>query len=143
MTYIKLSEQLRHLTHPQRSDAFVKRFRDAVRMGTFDAITLPERFILPKQFRRQGTSEQYQRNSREMLFEPTPVFQAWFEETNQALAPAQTRRQVKPTVEAIQAGVFDFQAMVAETRRKLEASHSKGQTLGRRRSGARKGSKRK
>lgn len=143
MTYIKLSEQLQHLSNPQRSDAFVKQFREAVRVGTFDAISLPERFTLPKQFRRRGAEGQYQRNVREMLFEPTPAFQTWFEQTNQALAPARTGGRIKPTVEAIEAGLLDFKAMAAETRRKMEASHSKGQTLGRKRLGARKGSKRK
>lgn len=143
MAYIKLSEQLQHLTNPQRSDAFVKQFREAVRVGTFDAIRLPERFTLPKQFRRRAAQGQYQRDTQDMLFEPTPAFQAWFETTNQALAPARTGGQIKPTVEAIEAGVFDFKAMVAETRRKMEASHAKGQALGHRRLGTRKGSKRK
>lgn len=143
MAYIKLSEQLQHLTNPQRSDAFVRLFREAVRVGTFDAVRLPERFTLPKQFRRRGTEGQYQRDTREMLFEPTPAFQAWFEATNQALAPARAGGRVKPTVEAIEAGLFDFKAMAAETRRKMEASHSKGQALGRGRLGTRKGSKRK
>lgn len=141
MTYIKLSEQLQHLTNPQRSDAFVKLFRDAVRVGTFDAIRLPERFTLPKQFRRRGTEGQYQREVREMLFEPTPAFQAWFEATNQALAPARTGGRVKPTVEAIEAGLLDFKAMAAETRKKMEASHAKGQALGKGRSRSRKGSR--
>lgn len=143
MAYIKLSEQLQHLSNPQRSDAFVKLFREAVRVGTFDAIALPERFTLPKQFRRYGAEEQYQRSTREMLFESTPAFEAWFEETNRKLAPVRTGGQIKPTMEAIEAGLLDFKALAAETRRKMEASHDKGQALGRNRLGTRKGSKRK
>lgn len=144
MTYIKLSEQLQHLTNPQRSDTFVKQFREAVRIGTFDAIRLPERFTLAKQFKRHGMEGKYQRDTQEMLFELTPAFQAWFEDTNRKLTPARAGGRIKqPTVEAIEAGVFDFKALAAETRRKMEASHAKGQALGHSRLGTRKGSKRK
>jgi hypothetical protein len=143
MVYIKLSEQLQHLSNPQRSDVFVKLFRDAVRVGTFDAVQLPERFTLPKQFRSRISESHYQREVKDMLFEPTPTFHTWFEETNRALAPAHASARVKATVEAIEAGLFDFKAMVEDTRQKMQASHDKGQMLGRRRSGARKGSKRK
>ncbi|MFC3919436.1 hypothetical protein ACFOUS_22320 [Deinococcus metalli] len=45
-----LSEQVRKLANAQRSDAFVKEFRAAVRDGTFDAADLPQRFTLPKAF---------------------------------------------------------------------------------------------
>jgi hypothetical protein len=43
----------------------------------------------------------------------------------------------------MESGALDLKAMAAETRRKMEASHAKGQALGQSRLGARKGSKRK
>lgn len=137
MAYVKLSEQLQNLSDPQRSDAFVKQFREAVRKGQFDAADLPERFTLPKHFRKRGSDQTYQREVKDMLFESSPEFEAWFSETDQALL-ATNRRTARPKVNAenIEAGVIDFKALAEETRRKMQASYEKGQTLGKSRSKA-------
>lgn len=140
MAYTKLSEQVQQLSNPQRSDRFVKLFREAVRAGTISAIPLPERFALPKQFRQRGTEGHYQKDAKEMLFEPTPEFEAWFEHTNQALAMTRAR-SIKPSVEAIETGLLDFKALAEATRLKMQASFDKGQALGQRRSKTRKGSR--
>ena len=129
-TYKKLSEQVHELSNTQRSDTFVRMFRDAVRDGKFEAAYLPERFTLPKQFTRRGNDETYQRDTKEMLFEVTPKFEKWFDETNRELAAARKGGAIKPSVEAIEAGLVDFKQMAAETRQKMQASYEKGQALG-------------
>ncbi|MBB5234674.1 hypothetical protein HNQ09_002117 [Deinococcus budaensis] len=47
MPYITLSEQVGRLSNPQRSDAFVRRLREAVRTGELEAAQVPGRFTLP------------------------------------------------------------------------------------------------
>ncbi|WP_412027855.1 hypothetical protein [Deinococcus yunweiensis] len=130
MAYRKLSEQVHRLSNPQRSDSFVKAFRDAVRDGQFEAAYMPERFTLPKQFSRRGTEGTYQRDAKEMLFDATPAFEKWFEQTNRDLAAARKGGTIKPTLEAVEAGLVDFKVMAAETRKKMQASYTKGQALG-------------
>lgn len=130
MAYKKLSEQIQELSNPQRSDVFVKQFREAVREGQFDATYLPERFTLPKEFSRRGGEGSYQRDTRDMLFEVTPAFEKWFEQTNTELAVSRRTGTVKPTAENIEAGLVDFKALAAETRRKMQASYEKGRALG-------------
>lgn len=130
MTYRKLSEQVQKLSNPQRTDTFVKMFRDAVRQGQFEAAYMPERFTLPKQFSRRGMQETYQRDAKEMLIEVTPAFEEWFEQTNRDLAAARRGGAIKPTLEAVEAGLVDFKALAAKTREKMQASYSKGQELG-------------
>ena len=131
MTYKKLSEQIHELSNPQRSDAFVRLFREAVREGKFEAAYMPERFTMPKQFSRRGAEGTYQREAKEMLFETTPAFNQWFEQTNQELAASSRRSGTpKPTAENIEAGLVDFKALAAETRKKMQASYEKGQALG-------------
>jgi len=129
MPYRKLSEQIQELTNPQRSDAFMRQFREAVRQGQFDAMNLPERFTLPKQFNRRGVEGTYQRDMRDMLFDVTPAFEKWFEQTNEALAAQASRgsAKLKPTAENVEAGLIDFKALAEETRRKMQASYEKGQ----------------
>ncbi|MBZ9752563.1 hypothetical protein GO986_19905 [Deinococcus sp. HMF7620] len=134
MAYKKLSEQVLELSNPQRSDSFIKLFREAVRQGKFDAAYMPERFTMPKQFSRRGTEGTYERDTREMLFDQTEDFDAWFEDTNRSLAAARRGGSVKPSVEAIEAGLVDFKTMAEETRRKMQASYEKGQALGKSRS---------
>ncbi|MPY67020.1 hypothetical protein F8S09_10015 [Deinococcus sp. SDU3-2] len=134
MAYKKLSEQVQELSNPQRSDLFVKQFREAVREGKFDATFLTERFTMPKTFSRRGAEGTYQRDTRDMLFDVTPDFEAWFEETNEALAQTRRTGNVKPTAENIAAGLVDFKALAEETRRKMQASYEKGQALGKGRS---------
>jgi hypothetical protein len=134
MAYRKLSEQVHELSNPQRSDTFVKMFRDAVRDGKFEAAYMPERFTMPKQFTRRGSEGTYQRDTKEMLFEVTPKFEKWFDETNRELAAARKGGTIKPSVEAIEAGLVDFKKMAAETRKKMQASYEKGQALGQTRS---------
>ncbi|MBZ9714847.1 hypothetical protein [Deinococcus multiflagellatus] len=136
MAYKKLSEQVQELSNPQRSDTFIKLFREAVRQGKFDAAYMPERFTMPKQFSRRGSEGTYERDTREMLFEQTKAFDEWFDETNRALASARRGGNVKPSVEAIEAGLVDFKTMAEETRRKMQASYEKGQALGKSRSKA-------
>jgi hypothetical protein len=130
MTYRKLSEQVTYLTNPQRSDTFVKLFRNAVREGKFDGAYMPERFTLPKAFSRRGGGASYNREAKEMLFELSPSFDKWFDETNRELAASRKGGKIKPSVEAIEAGLVDFKAMAAETRQKMQASFKKGQSLG-------------
>lgn len=137
MPYAKLSEQINELTNPQRSDAFFKQFRDAVREGDIEAADLPERFELPKQYRRRGADETYSRTVKDMVVNVTPAYKKWFDEVNEALSTV-TRRAAAPkaSLEAVEAGDVDFAAMVEETRRKMQASFKKGQTLGNARKGA-------
>ncbi|WP_189643768.1 hypothetical protein [Deinococcus piscis] len=138
MTYKRLSEQVQELVNPQRSDTFIKRFREAVRTGEVKAINLPgERFTMPKQYTRRGQSGTYQKDTKEMLFEVTPEFEAWFEEQNKDLAVSRQGGQVKVTEETLAAGLVDFEALARETQEKMQASFEKGQQLGKSR-GAKK-----
>ena len=75
MIYKKLSEQVRELSNPQRSDTFVKAFRSAVRDGRIEAAYIQERFTLPKAFTTRG-SNSYSKDSRDMVFDATPEFEA-------------------------------------------------------------------
>jgi hypothetical protein len=129
MSYQKLSEVLALLDNPQRSDRFVKHLKAAVLEGQIDAVYLPERFTLPKEFGRRGAEGKYQRSAREMLVEVTPAFERWLVETSVALA---SRRSVRAVVSAqsIEAGEVDFKALAEATRRKMQASYEKGQALG-------------
>ncbi|MFD2609449.1 hypothetical protein ACFSR9_08375 [Deinococcus taklimakanensis] len=139
MTYKRLSEQVRELTNPQRSDTFVKLFREAVREGKIEGAYLPaERFTMPKTYTRRGSNDTYQRDMREMLFLVTPKFEKWFEETNRELAVSRKGGTLKATAENIEAGLVDFKALAAETRKKMQASYEKGQTLGKTRAKSRK-----
>lgn len=131
MAYEKLSAQMEQLTNPQRSDAFYKQFRDAVREGKIEAADLPERFELPKAYRRRGADETYARTVKDMVVNVTPAYQKWFDGVNESLS-AVTRRTAAPkaSLEAVEAGAVDFAAMVEETRRKMQSSFEKGQHLG-------------
>lgn len=127
----KLSEQVKDLANPQRSDTFIKKFRDAVLKGTIKAAYIPgERFTMPKQFTRRGTNESYTKDSRDMVFEYTPEFEQWFEETNRELAVSRKGGSIKPSIENIEAGLVDFEKMAAETRAKMKANVEKGRALG-------------
>ena len=130
MPYIKLSQQIEKLNNPQRSDAFVKQVRAAVREGEFDAGDLPERFTLPKKFSKRGGGDSYSRSVRDMVIDATPAFEEWFEGVNRDLTPARTGGKIQTTVENIEAGLVDFKTLAAETRRKMGASYTKGQALG-------------
>lgn len=142
MAYKKLSEQLQELSNPQRSDSLVRAFREAVRTGEIEATELPERFTMPKEFKRRGAEGTYQREAREMLFEVTPKVEKWFEDKNQEFVVAPRRGRVRASVEAIEAGELDFKALAEETRRRMQASFEKGQALGKSRGqGARGGGK--
>ncbi|WP_216323830.1 hypothetical protein [Deinococcus aestuarii] len=136
MAYKKLSEQMHELDNVQRSDAFLKLFREAVREGQFEATYLPERFTLPKQFSRRGGEGTYQRETKEMLFEVTPDFEKWFEQTNKDLGATRRAGTVKPSLEAIESGQLDFKELAADTRKRMQASFEKGQTLGKSRAKA-------
>lgn len=131
MTYKRLSEQVQELTNAQRSDTFVRQFREAVRQGEFKAIYLPgERFTMPKQYTRRGKSGTYQKDTKEMLFEYTPEFEAWFDDMNRELAVSRKGGSIKPTIETVEAGLVDFEALARETQEKMQASFEKGQALG-------------
>lgn len=131
VSYSKLSEQVEKLSNPQRSDAFVKQLRNAVRDGEFDAAELPERFTLPKEFKLRGSNETRRRDVKDMLIDVTPAFEEWFDNINTELSTS-ARRTARPkvTVENIEAGAVDFRALAEETRRKMQASFKKGQALG-------------
>jgi len=137
MPFRKLSDQVQELTNPQRSDAFVKMFRAAVREGRFDAAYIPERFQLPKQYARRGSEERYTKDSKDMVFEITPAFEHWFENVNKDLSNGRRGARVKPSLEAFERGELDFRTLAEETRRKMDASYKKGQSLGQSRSKSR------
>ncbi len=143
MPYKKLSEQVHELSNVQRSDAFVKRFRDAVREGKIDAMNLPERFTMPKQYSRRGAEGTYQRETKDMLFDDTAAFKKWFEGVNEELGVTRRAAAPKVSLEAVESGDVDFKALVEETRRKMEASYNKGQDLGKSRAKGRKPTKTK
>ena len=136
MPYVTLSDQIKKLHNPQRSDAFVKQLRVSVREGDIDAANLPGRFELPKQFAKRGGDTKYTRTVKDMIIDATPAFEAWFENINRELSPARTGGKVGVSVESIEAGLVDFKALAAETRKKMGASFSKGQALGKSRAGA-------
>ncbi|WP_180970061.1 hypothetical protein [Deinococcus planocerae] len=48
MPYTTLSEEVKKLSNPQRSDAFVRQVREAIRTGEIEAAQVPGRFTLPK-----------------------------------------------------------------------------------------------
>lgn len=141
MAFRKLSEQVQELSNPQRSDAFVKLFRSAVREGRFDAAYIPERFSLPKEYARRGSNEKYSKDSKDMVFEVTPEFEHWFENINNDLAGGRRSARVKPSLEAFERGELDFKALAEETRKKMDASYKKGQSLGQSRAKGRKGAR--
>lgn len=130
MPYRKLSDQVKELSNPQRSDTFVKLFRAAVRDGQFDATYIPERFSLPKQYARRGSDERYAKDSKDMVFEFTPAFEEWFGQTDKDLVSTRRGAKPKPSLEAFESGGLDFKAAAEETRRKMDASFKKGQNLG-------------
>lgn len=131
MSYRKLSELVVDLNNPQKSDAFIKLFRAAVREGQFDAMDVPERFTVPKLYSRRGAEGTYQRQTRDMLYEATPKAEQWFNQTREALARNDGRkRRIKPSVETVESGLIDFKAAAEETRRKMQAKFEKGQKLG-------------
>lgn len=138
MPYKRLSEQVRELTNPQRSDSFIKLFREAVREGKIEGAYLPERFTLPKAFTKRGTEGTYQRDAKEMLFDANAKFEKWFDQVNRDLAVSRRGSALKPTAENIEAGLVDFKALAAETRKKMQASYEKGQALGKGRAKSRK-----
>ena len=121
--------------NPQRSDAFVKQLRSAVREGDVMAADLPKRFELPKQYAKRGAGATYTRSVKDMVIDATPKFEDWFEKVNKELSAARSNGKVKVTVEAIESGLVDFKTLAAETRRKIDASFSKGQMLGKSRAG--------
>ncbi len=129
LPYITLSEQIRKLHNPQRSDLFVKQLRTAVREGHVVAADLPSRFVLPKQYVRRGSTEMYTRNANDMIIDATPAFEAWFGTVNRDLSRARSGK-IKVSAEAIEAGLVDFKALAAQTRTKMGASFQRGQALG-------------
>ena len=139
MTYKKLSDAVAEMTNPQRSDTFIKEFKNAVREGKFDAAYLStERFELPKQFNRRGErgeGKTYSHSTRQMIFEVTPAYEQWFEEKNRELAATRRGGTIKPTLENIEAGLIDFRSMAEQTRNKMQSSYTKGQALGKTRVG--------
>jgi len=133
--YITLSDQIRKLHNPQRSDAFVKQLRTAVREGDITAADLPNRFELPKKYAKRASSETYTRSVKDMVIDGTPAFEAWFETVNRELSPSRSGGKIKVSAESIEAGLVDFKALAAETRKKMSASFDKGQALGKSRAG--------
>lgn len=129
--YTTLSEEVKKLSNPQRSDAFVRQVREAIRTGEIAAAQVPGRFTLPKTYRRRGSDETGTREARELVIEHTPEYEAWFERVNEEMMAAPRRSaRVKPTVENIESGAVDFRALAEETRRKMQAAYDKGQQLG-------------
>lgn len=136
MPYITLSDQIKKLQNPQRSDVFVKQLREAIREGVIDAADTPGRFELPQKFSKRGSEETYTRTAKDLIIDGTPEFEAWFARVNQELARPRKGARVKVSLESIEAGLVDFKAMAAETRRKLGVSFEKGHHLGKSRASA-------
>lgn len=134
MPYITLSDQVKKLHNPQRSDTFVKQLRTAVREGDVMAADLPARFSLPKQYTKRGSDATYNRTVKDMVIDATPAFEAWFETVNRELTPSRAGGRIKVSAEAIEAGLVDFKALAAQTRERMGASFKKGQALGKSRS---------
>jgi len=128
--YITLSDQVKKLHNPQRSDTFVKQLRTAVREGDIMAADLPDRFTLPKQYAKRGGGAAYTRMVKDMVIDATPAFEAWFETANRELTPSRTGGRIKVSAEAIEAGLLDFKTLAAKTREKMGASFKKGQVPG-------------
>lgn len=131
MAYKKLSDLVNELPNAQQSEAFVQRFRAAVRTGEIEAADLPERFVLPKVYRPRSEGGRTEKQVRDMLFSDNRKIQQWVTATAEELSQA-TGRQRRPRVsyETIEAGQVDFAELAAETRRKLQARYEKGQQLG-------------
>ena len=133
--YITLSDQIKKLHNPQRSDTFVKQLRNAVRKGDIDAADTPGRFELPKKFSKRSSDETYTRSAKDMIIDGTPEFEAWFANVNKELSSSRAGGKVKISLEAVEAGLVDFKVLAAETRKKLRASFEKGHHLGKSRAG--------
>lgn len=131
MEYRKLSEQVALLSNPQKSEAFIKAFRNAVREGQFDAADAPGRFELPKDFKRRN-GEIYRRRAKEMILVVTPEFEVWFAEMDAQLQPKGVSKL--PALEAYASGELDFMAAVERTRNQMRERAGHGQKLGKGRS---------
>ncbi|GGJ45423.1 hypothetical protein [Deinococcus roseus] len=138
MNLRRLSEQVALLKNPQRSDQFVRQFRNAVRDGIFDATEIPERFELPKQYAKRGQEGAFSKSAKEMVFELNPAFEAWFNDLDDQLTQNKRTRKVKPSLEAFSKGELDFKTLAAATRAKMKASEEKGKKLGATRKGRKK-----
>ena len=130
MAYAKLSDQVAQLDNPQKADSFVKLFRTAAREGAFDAVQVEGRFTLPKEYKPRKEGGREQRDVKEMVFERTPAFDAWFEGVQQQLVGRARQPKVTVSLESIERGEVDFKALAEETRAKMTASFAKGQALG-------------
>ncbi|MFN8510879.1 MAG: hypothetical protein U0Z75_10060 [Deinococcaceae bacterium] len=130
MEYRTLSQQIKQLDNPQRSDQFVKMFRSAVADGDFQAVNLTDRFELPKIYSRRGQEGTYQKETRDMVFDVTPEFEAWFERVNVELGRNRRQLKVRPSLAAYASGQLDFELDADRTRAKMQASRAKGQKLG-------------
>lgn len=138
MEYARLSEQVHRLSNSQRSDLFVKRFRQAVRDGIFDAAEAPGRFELPKAFKRRGADETYARSSREMIVALTPEYEGWFSATDAELLQRARSQKAQPSVASFGSGELDFASHVEETRRKMQTRAVAGSQLGKSKKGTKK-----
>ena len=143
MNYIRLSEIVANFPEVQQSDALVKRLRAAVREGELVAAELPERFVLPKQFRKKKLGDSYRRDTRELVFEATPLLQKWVEDATESLRGVQRPRKVVITAAAIENGEVDFRELAAQTRAAIQAKFERGHDLVRSRNAARKRKNRK
>ncbi|GGJ29121.1 hypothetical protein [Deinococcus roseus] len=126
----KLSEAVQGLNNAQRSDQFVRQFRNAVRDEIFDAAEIEGRFELPKEYSRRSSGDTYKRQAKEMIFELTPAYEKWYEEVTQELNTSKRQKRIKPTLEAYASGSLDFKTAAAATREKMKASEQKGKKLG-------------
>lgn len=126
----KLSETVKELGNDQRSDQFVRLFRNAVRDSRFDAAEVEGRFELPKTYNRRGSNETYKRQAKEMIFEVTSAYETWHQEAVQELGSSKRQKRIKPTLEAYANGTLDFKAAAETTREKMKASEIKGKKLG-------------
>lgn len=120
----------KHLVATQRSDTFVKRFKDAISEEEIDAgIYRQEKFTLPKLFHKRDQGGTHQKEIRDYIIQNDDKFQKWFEETNTSLV-ATREGKVPVTLDNITSGLIDFADLVRGTREGIRQSKEKGRNLG-------------
>lgn len=134
MTYRKLSELVLDVQDSQKTELFVRLFRNAVREGLIEAAELPgQRFVLPQLKRIRGSDGQTRQvEAREMVVKVTPALEGWMTQTLAEIESmgAGRRVRVKPSIEAIKEGAVDFEELARATRARMQNRFERGRQLG-------------
>lgn len=109
MEYVKLSELIQKLRHPERAEEFVRQVRQEVSSGQLRGVLVEGTISLPYGRKTQS--------AREMLLEYTPILNAWFDMVNSSMKPK--RRTTYPDADAILSGRVDFNEQLGKTREEL------------------------